>query len=61
NRCVPANSYNITAVNGQTMVLRPQDGTGNRDTRNVRHRNSNNKGPHLAMQTGEICIASTAP
>ena len=64
NRCNENNSYNIAAVNGSQMRLDPM--SGGRARINVR---SSNRGGDptgssrrliLAMQSGEICIASTS-
>lgn len=69
--CIPANSYRIRAVNGAVMTLRPQETRSGRNVKQVRHVNSGTstglgpasgtvRGPHMAMQSGEICIASTS-
>ena len=69
--CIPANSYRIRAVNGATMTLRPKETRSGRNVRQVRHVNSGTsngagsargavRGPHMAMQSGDICIASTS-
>lgn len=69
-KCVPGNSFAITAVNGATMVLRPQSSGSGRNVRQVRHVNTGSStgpkvargtsGPHMAMQSGEVCIATTS-
>lgn len=57
NRCIPENTYQVTAVNGATMVLQPN--TGARNEPAIRQDNHDD-GPHMALQMGEICIASTS-
>ncbi len=70
-RCIPANSYSIRAVNGAAMTLRPKETRSRRSVVEVGHVNSGTstgpgsargavRGPHMAMQSGEICIASTS-
>lgn len=67
--CNPGNSYRIRPVNGGTISLVPMTPTAAGIRRNVETaRPINNRGaptdnglvgPHLAIQSGDICIAST--
>ncbi|MEP2987354.1 MAG: hypothetical protein ABJN65_12075 [Parasphingorhabdus sp.] len=71
NRCNAQNTYRISAVNGASMQLQPLNRRAPRGVVNVRHETSGghvasfgakgvNQGVELAMQSGEICIASTS-
>jgi len=71
NRCHVQNTYRIFAVNGASMQLQPRNARRGRGVVNVRHKTSGghtvglgargvNSGVELAMQSGEICIASTS-
>jgi len=57
NRCIPENTYQVTAVNGATMVLEPN--SAGRDEPEIIQKDRDD-GPHMALQMGEICIASTS-
>lgn len=57
NRCIPENTYQITAENGATMVLQPN--SGGRAEPDILQ-NNRDDGPHMALLMGEICIASTS-
>ncbi len=68
--CIPENSFRISAVNGGTMTLRSLAGGADPSFASVRQEYSGAssgidiasgeaKGPHLALQGGDICIAAT--
>lgn len=67
--CIPENMYQISAVNGATMWLSPVVRGSDRSVETIAPRfsgaaagegvSSSSGGPHLAMQSGEICIAAT--
>ncbi|MHA6332814.1 hypothetical protein ACXYL9_03950 [Qipengyuania sp. CAU 1752] len=68
-RCIPENTYRISAVNGATMRLSPIVQGSDRSVETIAPRFSGSStgakiasgsgGPHLAMQSGEICISAT--
>ena len=71
NTCNAQNTYQISAVNGATMQLQPRNARAGRGVVNVRHTTSGGhttsfgakgeeSGVELAMQSGQICIASTS-
>lgn len=68
--CIPENRFRIAAVNGGTLTLRPlvngvdpnfaaarQEYSGG--STGIDIASGEAKGPHLALQSGEICIAAT--
>lgn len=68
--CNVQNTYSISAVNGATMVLQPRNARAPTRSVTVRHETSakhstkliaigQKSGLTLAMQNGEICLAST--
>lgn len=67
--CTPENRYRISAVNGATMRLSPLVRGSERSVETIAPQFSGSStgatiasgsgGPHLAMQSGEICIAAT--
>lgn len=67
--CIPENLYRISAVNGATMRLSPVVRGSERSVETVAPRYSGSStgakiasgssGPHLALQSGEICVAAT--